>query len=296
MTVHYEELAVPVDPEFARELKAHLDARRVHRHGPPKPSPTGHQSTQLPPITEVTLVLTPVKQPDHRGRRAGLVAAAVVAVLAAGSVLVLATSDDDSGQRPAAMLPPESSAPATVTSPLTPEAQEAIGLAQRFMEASDAWDGEAVRALVTDDAVIDDFAVTNADDYLLVAEFEEATGWRYMQPECTATVPDPPVKVTCTYTMENAWSQAIGVGPFTGSTFEFVIADGQIQQITHDFDFSDFDPEVLAVFDEWLTVTYPNDFDVMWDSGAARLTPEAIALFKQHTTEFVSSRSSPGSG
>ena len=169
--------------------------------------------------------------------------------------------------------------------------------AVNFVEARDTWDGEAVRALVADDAVIDDLAVTNADDYLAVAEVEQATGWRYMRPDCTATVPEPPITVTCTYTMQNAWSQAIGVEPFTGSSFEFVIADGQIQQVTHDFDVSEFGPQVFDVFVAWLSDTYPDDVDVMLDSSSGNfsLTPEALALFEQHTTEFVSSRNNSGS-
>jgi hypothetical protein len=100
MTVHYRDLAVPVDPEFARELKAQLDARRVRQHGSLNPSPAADQPVPFSGITEVTLALTPDKQPDHRWRRVGL-AAAVVAVLAAGIVLVLATADDDAERRPA---------------------------------------------------------------------------------------------------------------------------------------------------------------------------------------------------
>ena len=129
-----------------------------------------------------------------------------------------------------------------------PKQEKQSRIAQRFVEARDAWDGEAVRALVTDDAVIDDLAISTADDYLPGAEIEQATGWRYMQPECTTIVPGPPIQVSCTYTMQNAWSEALGVGPFTGSNFRFVIADGQIQQVTHRFDFSEFDPQVYAVF------------------------------------------------
>ena len=117
-------------------------------------------------------MLSPDKQPDHRWRRVGLMAAAGIAVLAAGTVLVLTTADDDADPQPAATVPPASSAPATVNPPATvappttvappaaPDPQEAIALAQGFMEARDAWNGEAVRALVTDDAVIDDFGVT----------------------------------------------------------------------------------------------------------------------------------------
>ena len=204
----------------------------------------------------------------------------------------------DAPARPAVTQPPNSSAPATSAPPAATEAQVAIALAQRFVEARDAWDGEAVRALVADDAVIDDFDVSNADDYLLGAEIEQATGWRYLQPECTAIVPGPPIQVSCTYTMENAWSQALGVGPFTGSNFTFVIADGQIQQITHVFDFSQFSPQVYEVFLDWLTATHPNDDDVMINptTGNFNVTPESIALFEHHTIEFVASLNDTGSG
>ena len=207
------------------------------------------------------------------------------------------TAGDDVDPGPAATLPPESSASVTVAPPPAPDSQEAIGLAQRFVEARDAWDGEAVRALVADDAVIDDFAVSSPDDYIADAELDRAIGWRYMQPECTAIVPGPPIQVSCTYTMQNAWSEALGVGPFTGSNLRFVIANGQIQQVTHIFDVSEFDPEVWAIFQEWLSATHPGDVGVMFDtnSGDFSLTPEAIALFEQHTTEFVASLNNSGS-
>ena len=150
---------------------------------------------------------------------------------------------------------------------------------------------------MADDAVINDLAVSTADDYLAGAEVEQATGWRYMEPYCRATVGDPPVQVTCTYVMQNAWSQALGVGPFTGSSFYFVIDNGQIEQVNHGFDFSRFSSQVYNVFFEWVSDAHPGDVDVMIadSSGNFRLTPEAIALFEQYTTEFVSSRNNSGS-
>jgi hypothetical protein len=216
----------------------------------------------------------------------------------AASTRTEAPTSTDAPPRPAATPPPNSSAPVTTAPPSASEAQAAIALAQRFVHARDAWDGAAVRALVVDDAVLDDFDASNADDYLAGAEIERATGWRYMQPECTALEPGPPIQVSCTYTMQNASSQGLGVGPFTGSNFTFVIADGQVQQVIHIFDFSDFDRQVFAIFRDWLTATHPEDIGAMFDSSSGNLsvTPEAIALFEHHTAEFVASLHDAGSG
>jgi hypothetical protein len=175
------------------------------------------------------------------------------------------------------------------------ETRQAIGLAQRFVEARDRWDGEAVRAMVADDAVIvGEDQVTTADEYLVHSDFERVTEWRFLQPECAATEVGPPVEVTCSYVMENAWSQALGVGPFSGSSFTFVIADGVIQQVTHYFDFNLFAPQVFDVWVAWLTDTHPDDVDVLYDfTGAVAIvhsTPEALALQEQYTDEFIAVR------
>ena len=175
------------------------------------------------------------------------------------------------------------------------EARQAIDLAQRFVEARDRWDGEAVRALIADDVeIVGENQVTTADEYLVNADFERVTGWRFLQPECTATEVGPPVEVTCGYVMENAWSQALGVGPFPGSSFQFVIDDGQIQQVTHSFDFESFAPQVFEVWVAWLTDNHPDDVDVMYDfTGAVPVvhsTPEALALQEQYTDEFAAVR------
>ena len=175
------------------------------------------------------------------------------------------------------------------------ETRRAIDVAQSFVEARDRWDGEAVRALVADDAEVSgENQVTTADEYLVNAEFERVTGWRFLEPECTASEVDPPIEVTCTYLMENAWSQALGEGPFTGSNFTFVIADDQIQQITHYFNFDLFAPQVFEVWVAWLTENHPDDVNVMYgfDGGIATVhsTPQALALQQQYTNEFKAVR------
>ena len=146
--------------------------------------------------------------PPRRRRRNWIpaVVAAVVVMILAGASVVVFTGDTE---------------PDVAGGPASP-----VEIATAFIEARDAWDGEAARALVADDALIDGFVAT-ADEYLTQDEFERATGWRFMQPDCAETVAGPPADVFCTYTMENAWSRARGVGPFPNSKFWFTIADGR---------------------------------------------------------------------
>jgi hypothetical protein len=175
---------------------------------------------------------------------------------------------------------------------------EAVRTAIRFIEARDQWDGESVRSLVADDAVIDDFAVATAEDYLANAEFERITEWRFLQPQCAATEVDPPVEVTCAYVMQNALSEALGVGPYTGTSIEFVIEDGQIRHVTHHFDYSQYSVQAFEVFTRWLVDAHPGDIDVMLDtaddgSAMRSTTPESLALWAQRIPEFVASLSPP---
>lgn len=216
--------------------------------------------------------LKPIETPRRRWIPA--LAAAVVVILVGVSIAVFTNNS-------------EPAAAGGETSP--------VATALSFIAARDAWDGETVRSLVATDAVINGFVAT-ADEYLTIDEFERATGWRFLEPNCTEGGSGAiGVRVLCTYTMENAWSQALGVGPFTGSNFDFVIAAGQIQELTHTFDFTQFSPQVWEVFFAWVSDSHLQDVVVMYDFSVStdvpRRTPEAIALWEQYTDEFVEAQS-----
>jgi hypothetical protein len=237
-----------------------------------------------PPAVEVYAMDEPARQRSPR-RTIGLVGAAV-AVAAAVVIALIVVSDFDSSDRPPTQ--PATTAPSP--------GQQAVDLAQRFVESRDAWNAEAVRSLLADGAVVDGAPWTADNDRKI--ELEHMIGWRFLQPQCTATVIGPPAEVTCTYKLENSWSRALGVGPFAGFSFEFVIADGQIQQVTGKEDANQFSPQVWEVFLAWVEDTHPDDVDVMYEftpGGCAcpRLTPESLALWARHTFEFVSTRSQP---
>jgi hypothetical protein len=161
-------------------------------------------------------------------------------------------------------------------------------------------DGEALRSLVADDAVIDgEPSVAGVDDYVVNAKFERIMRWHFVQPRpdlyCAVSVVGSPAKVTCTYVMFNALTGALDLGLLIGN-FEFQVADGQIRHVTHNFDRSRYSAQVLEPFKAWLDDTHPGDSAVMFDSAVDEfadrsLTPEALALWEQRLPEFVESRS-----
>ena len=92
--------------------------------------------------------------------------------------------------------------------------------------------------------------------------------------------------------MENALSEAVDQESYRGSTFRFTVADGQIQEVTHDFDDSQYSYEVFESFFGWLERAHPGDRDVMFvtvdGDVVGRLTPEAVALWDQRLPEYIS--------
>ena len=218
--------------------------------------------TQEPTITRR-------KQPKRRG---WLIATAVfLAVLAAGAVVLLMSNDE----------------PDVVDTPQ--------GMAELFIEG----DATTAAGLLATDAVFDHSTATSVEEFTAFRDWQVATGAFAVVTGCSETPAGVPVEVTCTYIHGNAWSEALGVGPFDGSQWVFVIADGQIQELRQTFDFSAFGPQANLPFRIWLEDNHPVDFVLMTGSedilgGSVTLTPESIALWEQYTNEFVASHAEVG--
>ena len=174
-----------------------------------------------------------------------------------------------------------------------PEGPEAV--ARSYLEARATWDADAALDLFADDATIDDatiaFRETSTAEQASAFEFFQAVDWRETVEQCVETTSGPRSEVTCTYTFENAWTGAIGVEPITGS-FDFIIADGLIVDLTHNFNLDDFGP-VWSAVEDWLLGNHRDDaVNVMYNAGRthSQKTPESLALWEQYTQEFVASQ------
>ncbi len=189
----------------------------------------------------------------------------------------------------------------TTAAPAPPGAadSELLGVAAQFLDARNAHDGAAVRALFADDASVRDdllrdengnFLAFDEIDFIGLSEGERATGVRLRDTECTVS---SPVRVRCTYTWENAWSVVIGDDKYVGNSFILDIADGRIEQMTHTFavgtEGSD-EGHISQTVNQWLLANHPEDLATMVDpNGFARNSPEAVALWEAYTEEFVAS-------
>jgi len=249
-----------------------------------------HLATLEQRSSEVTRLDTrPTEKAKPSLRRLKLVLGAAAVVVLIGAVVVL---NQDDGNAPPATQP----APTIVTPTTTPAQsdQAALAVAQEFMAARSEWDGNTVESLLAVDATIagTEFVESSAD-YPALSDYERAVGWRYLNPDCAVSSPG---RIRCTYTLETDVTRALGVGPYHGNSFVLDIEDGLIQTVTHNFSPDQFLADT-APFNSWLAATYPSDVELMFVPSAsggdefARITPDSIALWENHTAEFVAEQS-----
>lgn len=207
--------------------------------------------------------------PTWRKAMPALVAAAVVILVGAAVLLLARNSEPDVANTPQ-------------------------GIAELFIEG----DADTAVELLTTDAVVDHGSVASAEEYVAFRDWQVVIGSFETVTGCSETPIGSTVEVSCTYIHGNAWSEALGVGPFDGSEWVFVIADGQIEEMRQTFDISEFAPQAYQVFTRWLGEKYPGDRSIMirriGNREAPILTPQSIALWEQYTNEFVASVAESG--
>jgi hypothetical protein len=220
--------------------------------------------------TELEAVETPkASVPMWRKALPALVAAAVVILIGAAILLLARDTEPDVADTPQ-------------------------GMAVLFIEG----DADTAVGMLAPDAVVEHGIATTVEEYAAVREWQVVTGTFATVTGCSETPIASNVEVSCTYIHGNAWSEALGVGPFDGSQWVFVIADGQIQELNNTFDASEYSPQSNQVFRSWLGVNHPGVSVSMIDLATANqvpiLTPESIALWEQYTEEFVASVAESG--
>lgn len=95
--------------------------------------------------------------------------------------------------------------------------------------------------------------------------------------------------VECMATASNAWSDASGVEPVTG-TFLVRFDDDWIAAVDAQPQFSaQWSPMVFEPCAEWVQMNHPDDAEVMWGSEED-VNPVILALFAANTERFAAAQ------
>jgi hypothetical protein len=212
------------------------------------------------------------------GKRIGLFAAAAVALVLIGALVGCASGEE---------------ATATKQTPVVTEASEstadvrAVEVATGFLEAFGAFDVEQAIAYLAEDATIASMGAN--DDLRLLLSWLEATGYQQMLDSCEELGNPGSGSIRCSFDFHALRSGEIGQGPFSGSSFDLVVRDGEIAQISQNWEIENFSPQVWEPFAGWVSKAHPKDPAVMYTDGCCnvRLTEESIRLWDRRTREYV---------
>ena len=180
----------------------------------------------------------------------------------------------------------ETTPPGPDVSTTSAATQEQAGVATAFWEALSTGDRDTALSLV-DPTLIESGAGNPAGRAeTLVGQFDwfEAVGWQWALEECTVGATD---MVECTATAANAWSDALGVEPVTG-TFLVRFGDdgiGAVEDLANSF-YGQWSPRVFEPFAAWVRANHREDAVVMFDFGED-VNSEILDLYANNTERFV---------
>jgi hypothetical protein len=217
--------------------------------------------------------------PVRRGRML-LLGATAAAVLLIALVVVLVQSRDDA--------PATDGTPAAAKDAENTVSTRAQEVATRFLEAFGAFDLEAMKTYLADDATIASMGA--ADDPRLLSSWLEATGYRQMLGSCEQLGELTSGSVRCPFEFHALRSGEIGRGPFGGASFDLVVRGGTIVHVAQNWEIEEFSPQMWEPFAKWVSKAHPKDAAVMYTDESqtgVRLSEESIRLWERNTQAYV---------
>jgi hypothetical protein len=164
-----------------------------------------------------------------------------------------------------------------------------VAIATRFVEAFGAFEGKEAITYLADNPHLQ-MDATTPEEVPVFTSFLEAQGYEQIPVErCSVTGSSASgTAVRCPFDWHAIRSDEIGLGPYPGF-WEFTVRDGEIVSVSLYWEIKKFSPQMWEPFKDWVSMTYPKDFAVMYvDSGSNfRLTEESIGLWELRTKEYV---------
>jgi hypothetical protein len=163
-------------------------------------------------------------------------------------------------------------------------------LAMSFVDAISRHDVDRAASYLTDEALV---GWGGMDRHRLDARWDQASGFQVFVDSCEQLeVTSSGTKVRCGYDFQGIRSDEMGLGPFAGSYYVFVVLDGAITSVSDMIDTgtNGFSATVWEPFAQWVAETHPDDVAVMYSDSAQsdfRLSDESIRLWEQRSREYV---------
>jgi hypothetical protein len=169
----------------------------------------------------------------------------------------------------------------------TNEAEDATA----FWSAMEAGDREAAIGYLDPAAAESGQANTFGRASTIDGQFDwyETVGWEWTLDAC---VENEGGGVECRAAAHNAWSDALGVEPVTG-TFVLTVGDDGISGIVDESDsfISQWSPMVFEVFANWVAANHPEDAEIMFDFSVDA-NQQILDLYEVNTERFVEAQKS----
>lgn len=198
----------------------------------------------------------------------------------AALVLVFAACSGSSESSTSEPAPPDASASDPSTSETSPG-----DVALSFLEAKEAYEVDAVLALVHDDATVGVGPANSKEELAFEIAFSEATGLVVEPLGCD----EADGLLSCTAEATTAITRAGGLNPDT-FTYDIEVTDDLITMVRL-VGLDGYSSKNWTPFQSWIRQNHPDDFEVMYDGvSAIAISDESLALWEARTDEYVEQR------
>jgi hypothetical protein len=160
-------------------------------------------------------------------------------------------------------------------------------VANAYMEAREILDAETAQALFAPDATVSEPGGFDLSEMPALFDWYRALNWNWTRGECTErSSGERGALVVCANEFESDWTRTLEHAPISADV-QILVSESAIKTliVTLDDEFGD----VWGAFFTWIEENHPEDIDQMYGSNGPLLDDNSIALWEQHTEEFVGS-------
>lgn len=162
-----------------------------------------------------------------------------------------------------------------------------VDVAVGYMEARNNFDASAAEALIADDAQLVDQPQMERSELELAFESLRIYGMQFEPFECEHR--GGSTLVTCAYQMDTRLSHIVGHPPVAGR-IQFLVEDELITYLVHDFNYSDYAPDVFEPYIDWLDQEHPGVREQLFiEADGVKtpiLTPHSLDLADRYLDEY----------